>query len=296
MWGTDLSGTRRGAGGVGGLVKVYDVTTSKHLFPGFDGNGNVTVLADGSTGAAQAIYEYGPFGELLRLSGAWSRTNPLRFSTKYQDDESDMSYYGYRFYNSSLGRWLSRDPIEERGGANLCGFVGNAPTVRTDGLGLEFVPPFPNRCPCTCKSVVVTGRPADPPALGLYIVAGDDPYARFGNLMTVTWTVDGPPENCLYGQDEKGTSHVFPPAPRVPYDKTYSNTRDVRSAGISIRYGLHTANYEDYMGIGPLTHPLDNGLWGYSIDLEIDFTCESYTGVKMIGKTVHFEKTGTFTF
>jgi hypothetical protein len=30
MWGTDLSGSRRGAGGVGCLVKVYDATTSKH--------------------------------------------------------------------------------------------------------------------------------------------------------------------------------------------------------------------------------------------------------------------------
>jgi len=114
--------------------------------------------------------------------------------------------------------------------------------------------------------------------------------------MTVTWTVDGPPENCLYGQDEQGTSHVFPPSPRVPYDKTYGNARDVRSARISMRHGLHTASYEDYIGPGPLVHPQDNGASGYSIDLKIDFTCESYAGVKMIGKTVHFLKTGTFAF
>ncbi|MDR0994062.1 MAG: hypothetical protein LBN38_05810 [Verrucomicrobiota bacterium] len=24
-----------------------------------------------------------------------------------------MNYYGYRFYNPELGRWINRDPIEE---------------------------------------------------------------------------------------------------------------------------------------------------------------------------------------
>jgi RHS repeat-associated protein len=34
-------------------------------------------------------------------------------------------YYGYRQLNPLTGRWLSRDPIEEAGGVNLYGFVGN---------------------------------------------------------------------------------------------------------------------------------------------------------------------------
>ena len=44
-----------------------------------------------------------------------ARANPFRFSTKYQDDESDLVYYGYRYYGASAGRWLSRDPIAEAG-------------------------------------------------------------------------------------------------------------------------------------------------------------------------------------
>lgn len=39
------------------------------------------------------------------------------------------------FYNPSTGRWLSRDPIEERGGRNLYGFVENNPNHRWDALG-----------------------------------------------------------------------------------------------------------------------------------------------------------------
>jgi RHS repeat-associated protein len=58
---------------------------------------------------------YGPFGELIRATGPMAKANPFRFSTKYQDDESDLLYYGYRYLNASTGRFLSRDPINEPG-------------------------------------------------------------------------------------------------------------------------------------------------------------------------------------
>ena len=41
------------------------------------------------------------------------------------------------FYNPSTGRWLSKDPIEERGGANLYAMVSNDPLNKTDALGLS---------------------------------------------------------------------------------------------------------------------------------------------------------------
>ncbi len=98
-------------------------------------------------------YSYGPFGELIRATGPVAKLNPFRFSTKYQDDETDLVYYGYRYYNASTGRWLSRDPIEEPGfillttgeyigddgGLNLYAFVGNNALFFYDlnGLALE---------------------------------------------------------------------------------------------------------------------------------------------------------------
>jgi hypothetical protein len=42
---------------------------------------------------------------------------------------------GWGFYNPQTGRWLSRDPIEEQGGVNLYGFVGNEPTGKCDPFG-----------------------------------------------------------------------------------------------------------------------------------------------------------------
>ncbi len=58
----------------------------------------------------------------------------LKMSCK--ETKTDLVYYGYRYYSPSLGRWLSRDPIEERGGLNLYGFVNNDPVNRFDHLGL----------------------------------------------------------------------------------------------------------------------------------------------------------------
>jgi RHS repeat-associated protein len=46
-----------------------------------------------------------------------------------------LHYYGYRYYDPVTGRWPSRDPIEERGGLNLYGFVGNNGLSDFDILG-----------------------------------------------------------------------------------------------------------------------------------------------------------------
>jgi RHS repeat-associated protein len=136
-WGMDASGTMQGAGGVGGLVSmtVHTGAQSGTYFYGYDGNGNVATLVSASDGTITARYEYGPFGELLRVSGPMAFVNPFRFSTKYQDDETEFLYYGYRYLDSNTGQWLSRDPIGELGGRNLYAFVYNNPLkfIDTDG-------------------------------------------------------------------------------------------------------------------------------------------------------------------
>jgi RHS repeat-associated protein len=116
LWGLDLSGSLQGAGGVGGLIQVsYYGATQTNCFAAFDGNGNVSALVNAADGTTVANYEYGPFGEIIRASGPIARLNPFRFSTKYQDDETDFLYYGFRYYNPSTGRWPNRDPIGEPG-------------------------------------------------------------------------------------------------------------------------------------------------------------------------------------
>jgi len=137
IWGTDLSGSAQGAGGVGGLIAIsYHGSITTNCFAAFDGNGNIAALINAADGSVSANYEYAPFGEVVRSTGPLARNNPFRFSTKYQDDESDLLYYGYRYYNASTGRWPNRDPIQERGGINLFGFNGNDGINRNDATGL----------------------------------------------------------------------------------------------------------------------------------------------------------------
>jgi len=135
-WGTDLSGSAQGAGGVGGLLAIgYHGTATTNAFVAYDGNGNVTALINAGDGTLLANYDYGPFGEVIRATGPARGTNPFRFSSKYQDDESDLLYYGHRYYKPSTGTWLNRDPLEEEGGINLYTFVQNDSVSYTDMLG-----------------------------------------------------------------------------------------------------------------------------------------------------------------
>lgn len=135
LWGLDLSRSLQGAGGVGGLLR-----TSEHgaavmaYYPTYDANGNVSEYVY-SSGTVVAHYEYSPFGTTTAATGTKATAMPFRFSTKYLDGAADLYYYGYRSYIPAIGRWASRDPIGEDGGANLLGFAVNRPTERWDHLG-----------------------------------------------------------------------------------------------------------------------------------------------------------------
>ena len=56
----------------------------------------------------------GPFGEVLRATGPMATANPFRFSTKYQDDETGLLYYGYRYGSYSILRVLEPNPLRQR--------------------------------------------------------------------------------------------------------------------------------------------------------------------------------------
>jgi RHS repeat-associated protein len=82
-------------------------------FASYGGNCNVAALGDATSTNILAQYEDGPFGEVLRATGPMARVNPFRWSTQYQDDETDLLYYGHRYYNASTGRWLGREPLAD---------------------------------------------------------------------------------------------------------------------------------------------------------------------------------------
>jgi RHS repeat-associated protein len=158
--GTDLSGSLEGAGGIGGLpARSHGYSAgswSTHNYYHADGNGNITYLVNSSQGLA-ASYRYDPFGNKLSQSGTLATANVYRFSSKEVHVNSGLYYYGYRFYDPNLQRWVNRDPLADPnfvdvwlellqvnmwsvvGGGldNLYTFAENSPVAVTDPNGLK---------------------------------------------------------------------------------------------------------------------------------------------------------------
>ena len=67
--------------------------------------------------------------------------NPYAYTGRRFDDETEIYFYRHRYYHAQLGRFVNRDPLTYRDGANLFAFVGSQPASRTVALGLSS-------CPC----------------------------------------------------------------------------------------------------------------------------------------------------
>ncbi len=136
--GRDLSGSLQGAGGIGGPLARSEMSNleSPHAYYHADGNGNITALVN-TNGAVVARYQYDPYGNLLGMAGPLAEANTYRFSSKEWHANAGLYYYGFRYYEPNLQRWLNRDPIGEWGGWNLYRFVRNDPVNRIDAEGLE---------------------------------------------------------------------------------------------------------------------------------------------------------------
>ncbi len=106
----------------------------------YDAMGNI-ILATSSDGSVAGTYHYTPFGRPIAQSAPYRPR--FLFSSKEYDPETSLIFYGLRFYNPAVGRWLSRDLLRENGGVNLYIGIANHPTGVVDYFGLC---PSPEGC------------------------------------------------------------------------------------------------------------------------------------------------------
>jgi RHS repeat-associated protein len=95
--------------------------------------GSIRELID-DNGVVRVRYDYDPFGRSSKLTEKGDVD--FGYTGHYYHARSGLDLTLYRAYNPMLGRWLNRDPIEERGGLNLYGYVENNPVNAIDPLGL----------------------------------------------------------------------------------------------------------------------------------------------------------------
>jgi RHS repeat-associated protein len=187
VWGLDLAEQSSGlarhsspgakAGGVGGLLSqtTIDATTTNSYFATADANGNISDYVD-EAGNVAAHFEFDAFGRVTTESIAQSLEPdafPFRFSSKYEDIETGLNYYGFRYYNAEQGRWLNRDPIGEGGGLNIYANCLNQCINKIDWLGLAD-------CPCTSAQMLAAGQ--------AYISCLDGKITEYNNCLSSCYT------------------------------------------------------------------------------------------------------------
>jgi RHS repeat-associated protein len=151
--GLDLSGSLQGAGGIGGLLALTDNSGTSYYYHQ-DGIGNVTALMDGREQVAYRA-AYDPFNRIIRQTGNFG-LGIFGASGQFYDQDTRLLHYQRRVYSPELARWLNQDSIQEWGGINLYGFVGNNPLSWVDPLGFQ-------KAPTTRPGLRPTGPGAVPP-------------------------------------------------------------------------------------------------------------------------------------
>ncbi len=98
--------------------------------------GSVNVVTD-INGTRVQLVEYDPWGTISRSEGTIDPTH--RFTGKELDPETGLYYYGGRYYDAEIGRFISADPFVQTPfdpqNLNRYSYVLNSPQNYTDPSG-----------------------------------------------------------------------------------------------------------------------------------------------------------------
>ena len=125
-------------GGIGSMISQNYTANNTAVTQYYDYN-DLGAVADltTSTGASAASYNYDAFGNLL-VPQASGDTNRYLFSTKEFDSREGLEYFGARYYDPEIGRWLTPDPLGFVNGPDEYAYCGNNPINCVDPLGLYW--------------------------------------------------------------------------------------------------------------------------------------------------------------
>jgi len=205
------------------LAELRSATTSYYQQ---DGLSSVTSLSNG-TGALANTYSYDSFGKLTASTG--SLVNPFQYTGREFDQETGFYFYRARYFDQSVGRFISGDPVGFRGqDINLYRYVKNQPTGFVDPSGLVSIDPnfnpnclhslnralnilhhLPKKCDCAFRAIG-TGRSftdlINDPGISIHSAPNDDVTATGPNGLEGAFTTPGDthhitlrPVTCRFG-------------------------------------------------------------------------------------------------
>jgi RHS repeat-associated protein len=117
------------------LAMLRSGTTSYYEQDGID---SVTSLSNAG-GAVAQTYTFDSLGNQTASSG--SVTNSFRYTGREFDPETNLYFYRARYYDPSVGPFLSEDPLGFDDGTNFYPYVGNSSTNFNDPFGLYKLKP-----------------------------------------------------------------------------------------------------------------------------------------------------------
>jgi RHS repeat-associated protein len=113
----------------------------KPYAPLHDINENVIGLVDSKSNKIVESYSYTSFGQETIFNSKGNAIpesalgNPWRYAEKRVDKETGLLFFGVRYYDPQIGRWISPDPIGSLDGPNLYAYLHNNPLNHVDRFG-----------------------------------------------------------------------------------------------------------------------------------------------------------------
>ena len=112
-----------------------ELSSGRALYYAQDQLGSVRDVLGAQTGHTVAYYDYDPYGNPVHTSEGTQAD--FRYAGVFYEQGSGLYLTRYWAYDPRTARWLSRDPIGERGGANLYAYAAEDPIKNVDRLGLD---------------------------------------------------------------------------------------------------------------------------------------------------------------
>ena len=119
----------------GALLYSVDAAGKIYVYHG-DERGNVAAVTDGNGKVAQAV-SYDPYGRVLNTSGTFDSEILFLGMHGVQADENGLYYTHARYYDPTLMRFLTEDPLGLSAGFNLYAYAEDNPISRMDPTGLD---------------------------------------------------------------------------------------------------------------------------------------------------------------